>query len=225
MRTVLHKILKFIGLAYYAAAVLFAGYLVYFQYMQSDARYLRDNLEYFSKRKAEAGIGHEIKTHGLYAIAYPKPLAAYRLYSEENTWIHSYYVERLESADENSTDFKDNTETSPFDALTRLYLESDDTAMQDYYGYLVYDNAQTSIATKVTEEEIEQWQTERKAYVEKAQKAWEAMAGRMLIDMTVAAIALAPIMIYAVSRCVIILIRKILFLAHRKKLAPAQKHT
>ena len=95
-------------------------------------------------------------------------LSGKKLYREENEWVNAYVVSRLTIRDVTGKFYINNTETSPYDALSRLVTDTNSPEMKAYYELFSLDQAQLSDTTNVTNEEVNAWQQERKEYVQKA---------------------------------------------------------
>ena len=183
-----------------AAAVLFSVMTMSGQYRNTDARYIRDNLEYFTSCQEKAGFGKTVKTHGLFALPYPQAFAMYKLYREENEWVNAYVVSRLTIRDVTGKSYINNTETSPYNALSRLVTDTNSPEMKAYYELFLLDQAQLSDTTNVTNEEVSAWQQERKEYVQKAQQSWQIVFAHMLFDLITCAASFLPALILALVR-------------------------
>ena len=183
-----------------AAAVLFSVMTMSGQYRNTDARYIRDNLEYFTSCQEKAGFGKTVKTHGLFALPYPQAFAMYKLYREENEWVNAYVISRLTIRDVTGKAYIDNDRTSPYEALSKLVTDTNSQEMKNYYDLFLLDQAQLSGKTNVTDAEVNAWQQERKEYVQRAQQSWQIVFAHMVFDLFLCAASFLPALILALVR-------------------------
>ena len=178
---------------------------VFLQYRTADARYLRDDLEYLSERMEEQGIAEKIKTHGIHAINHPIGKTAYELYVLENAWVTGYLSGVLESQYSDaqipelnvtfSGTYDRENLSSPYDALSRLALDTYDYDIADIYGLILLDIGQLSPETEWTDTEVNLWIQYRNKYADDALESCEILYNKMRRDLGAILIVMIPCII------------------------------
>lgn len=153
------------------------------QYGTTDARYMRDNLEYFSQRMEEAGLGEAVRTHGIYMLAYPKAVTAYELCSMEQQWVYGYLTAKT-SMEEVFGVYYDLDIYSPNDALSRLVITTNNKCIQDIYNLFLLDEAETA-KEEISEAELTEFFSIRDGYEETAYQAWRALYAELAVYVSV----------------------------------------
>ena len=143
------KLVILIGMGFAGLAILVL--LVYQQYLSTDARYARDNLEYLTTRMSKITESvEEIDMDGYQIMLWPQMRTLQYLRDYANTWTDSTIGAYQDAVAAGTLDEDVSLETiGPYDTLARLMLEANDDYIQ-----IIYDELQLD-ATLTAEESLE----------------------------------------------------------------------
>lgn len=176
------KLIILIGMGFAGLAILVL--LVYQQYLSTDARYARDNLEYLTTRMSKITESvEEIDMDGYQIMLWPQIRTLQYLRDYANTWTDSTIGAYQDAVAAGTLDEDVSLETiGPYDTLARLMLEANDDYIQIIYDELQLDATLTAEESlKLSSIYSEDFENELTTYNNKANEALAQLQKQCMI--------------------------------------------